>query len=467
MSSSGSCERDGEVESEVGIDKFGAPMDVTEIDAPLRSALRLTSCESMKRHINIAIESRSGDRSANQPLPRDLEDIRRLGSSAYQSTNPWSYLIRNGHEGQRKLCIAMIEFITEVQAHRQHEHRPLDVSGIPPLLVVYVGSSIMAAAAGRDAFPGTKFVCFDPSWKMTVPVLHRESGAYGTRIMEERVRVLKNSSGYALSAALKWRDVAFVTDSAGKFTDETCECVKDLLRRMPGYELAFVSDVRSPVRQTPAEKESAIARDMADQARWVAKLGARFYSLKLRLPFEATSEIRAIYETACDSFPAGPEGRRPLDVPGLSETRVPYLSGRCVLQKFARNMSTEMRLMGMEAPSVVVYDIRDIERTFFPFNTVHRCNTRFDLVEGRRFKSSDTRAESALIARANEHIAATVASRDRMATFDEIGEAAVIADAACVAAASKQPFADAARCFDNIAFAMKSLFERRRGQVRA
>lgn len=284
----------------------------------------------------------------------------------------------------------------------------------------------MAAVAGCDAFPGTKFVCFDPSWRMTIPVLQRESGPRATFIMESQVRTMKHLSIDMLESTLRQRDIAFLTDHAGTFSDSTCASMLALHSRMRDYELVFVSDVRSTTRQTPAQKETAIALDMASQAGWVKRLRVCYYSLKLRLPFLITPEIYKQYSDTCHAYGDKSQVQKIIDNAKCAK-KLPYLSGRCVLQKFARNTSTEMRLMGFNKPSMVWYDIEDIETKFFPFNTVHRGNTRFAV--------NPLSGPMDMIMHDVMHYSSGIASRQSHASFDELGEAVVLGEAACVGSA--------------------------------
>jgi hypothetical protein len=220
--------------------------------------------------------------------------------------------------------------------------------------------------------------------------------------------------------------------------------------------LAFVSDVRAAVRQTPAQKELTIASDMADQAGWVQRLGVQYYSLKLRLPFTMTPEIYAKYADVCRAF-----GQIPADG-GTTDTQLPYLSGRCVLQKYARNMSTEMRLMGFEKAHVTWYDIHRIETTFFPFNTVHRGNTRFEI--GPIAQNLDRLAIESLARDVWRH-ARAIASRKSHVSYDEIGEALVLGEAACIASTMFDPQPNPSKSFDTLVGGFSSLFEGRRSRA--
>ena len=411
----------------------------------LRSALKTTTCDFMRQHIRMAIASHVDEPS--HLLPRDFDQLAQLGVAPYTSANPLSFLIKNGHGGQRKLCLAMIEFLSNVHSHRIRTGQ----SG--PLLVVYAGSSIMAAIAGCDAFPGTKFVCFDPAWRMTIPVLYRESGSRAAFIMGHRVRTMKHLSVNSIHAALENHDVVFLTDHAGKFSDATCEPMLALHSQMQGYDLAFVSDVRSVARQTPAQKEITISADMASQARWVKMLDVSYYSLKLRLPFTMTPEIYQRYVSVCSLFGEVDENN------STRGNKLPYISGRCVLQKYARNMSTEMRLMGVSKPSVKWYDICDIETTFFPFNTVHRGNTKF-MVHPTIDDESTTSLEQHVLRHARN-----ISSHGAHASFDELGEALVLGEAACITAKLQNPETNPSTAFNRVVRDFCSMFEGRLGRV--
>lgn len=375
----------------------------------LERALRSTSCENVRCHIEKAIASKSGVNDAKPILPRYLTDLVGLGEAPYCASGTLSFLVDNSHSGQRKLCIAMIEFLTTVKAHQ------LSTGTVRPLLVVYAGSSILASAAGRDCFPGTKFVCLDPAWRMTVPVVHREGGAHGSRIMNECVHTFRHVSVNDMWKALRERDIVYITDKAGRMTDFTCQALKALARTMPGYEMVFVSDVRTTQRQSPDQKEATIADDMLKQARWLQTLGSRYYSLKLRLPFTLTPVVSDKYTAVAAMFGATPAV--------CTEERVPYVSGTCVLQKYGRNMSTEMRLIGTDAPSLASYNIRQVERVFYPFNLVHRCHTDFAIPAPT---CADERAHID-----DHHILAYAAHKSRC-TYDHLGEAVVLRDACLV-----------------------------------
>lgn len=432
--------------------------DTDDLDDPqaklLSSALRTSTCQSMRDQVRIAIDSRAG---RYIDVPRTLNDLYALGSAPYAACNPLSFLIRNGHSGQRKLCVAMMEFLSLVQTH-QRKKNPTRRR----LLVVYVGSSLLAAVAGAEAFPGTKFVCFDPAWKMTVPVFHRESGQIATDAMNSRVRTFKHLSVDNVADALRHRDIVFVTDGAGKFATSTCRSMRDLSARMRDYELVFVSDVRTTLKQTLNKqtskcKEVVIAEDMVMQAEWVKSLDVTYYSLKLRLPFVATKEIVDVYDGLRKSFSSDIDEpyRRRLD----NASTLPYLTGTCVLQKYARNMSTEMRLMGTERPRLIDYNIADVERTFFSFNTIHRKNTRFRIgPESVSFMG--TRMTPTLVEHVYRHAERLAGLSD--ASFDELGESTVLADVASVTAEMDRDGASAESHFARISEKMMSLFVPRR-----
>ena len=310
-------------------------------------------------HLDIARQS------SNEPvlLPRTMADLSsRMGSGPYDQSALIARTLRsNQHRGQRKLSVALIEFLCEAHGRQFAETRR-----VSPLLVVYAGASILAALAAHDLFPRDRFICYDPCREMTVSVAIRELGGRSS-ILRDKVHITTTSMHPgSVARALRARPILLFTDAVGTFDIECCK-LNASIQKLIGYELAFVSDVRRHISAGPA-KELAIAEDMANQAIWTRALCVRFYCLKFRLPFRADQAIRGHYERLARCMSA--------QMPYAHDV-LPYFDGTCYLQKFARTASTELRMIGCRHPSIKHYSLNDVESTLAPFNAVHRGHTVF------------------------------------------------------------------------------------------
>jgi len=400
---------------------------------------------SLLPHFTMAINS------LNNPMamPRTLGDLRaHFGEALYNESVKLAELkiSESNHVGQRKLCIALIEFLTEVHAFQLQS-----VGHSSPVLVLYVGSSLVAALAANDLFPGDRILCYDPIVEMTLDVARRELGSSATKIMNSRITTTTAplSAATASSELSKKPILLFTGQAVGTFRDDTCKYVLEVARHCNSIEIALVSDIRRPI--LGAEKELGIAEDMVNQARWAALLQVRFYCFKFRLPFDVTGDIRAEYAKMV------PESLR-LD----SSKCVPYLDGQCVLQKYARDPSTEMRLTGLSKPTVVMYDVAEVEALLAPFNAVHRSWTSF--VPYASAISGSERIAPASVLKAARCASAGTPLPGRGASFDTLGECCVIRDAVLIGKphAGVADFEAACAHFNGM-FAARGLFRQRIG----
>ena len=384
---------------------------------------------TMRPHLKTAIASRTNPIE----LPRTLDDLRRkFGKAEYAESEKLSELAAsNAHVGQRKLCIAMIEFLVEAHLTQLHE-----CGRTHPILVLYVGASIPAVLTALDLFPQDRFVCFDPSVEMTLAVARRELGPEAEKIIDARMNTVSTGLWSPKQSARSLRSrpaLMFVGRTAGLFEDSTCDWVLTVAREMgETFELAFVSDIRRSIHGP--RKELGIAEDMVAQARWARTLRVKKFCVKFRLPFHITADIRKEYE----------RGMRTA-VTGLN---VPYMHGRCVLQKYARDFSTEMRLIGLKGTSTTHYDIQDVEKVLAPFNVVHRGHTRYSPYRAP-IRHGDERVPIKLVDQVAESIAESIYSRETNATrtFDTMGEACVLRDAVLITGGDAKTYADACARF--------------------
>lgn len=364
------------------------------------------SAPTMLTHLDTTIASQADPHE----LPRTIDDLRSgVGSASYDDSVQLATFARNRHNGQRKLCVALIEFLARVH------HQQIATRGrTSPVLVLYVGASIVAALVAHELFPDDRFVCYDPNFEMTVDVARQELGEHANDIIDSKVKVARVSVlPGTLVSALKCKPVFLYTGSStGRFRDSDCAYMTDVARDA-GMELAFVSDIRRSIRG--ATKERGIAEDMVAQARWVLLLKVRLYSCKFRLPFKLTDEIRAEYAKLGQISDSAAEN-------GL----VPYLSGACSLQKHARAFSTELRLMGTEIPRMTRYSICEVESLLAPFNVVHRGYTHYRAYAAPSLTLTATGIPQAVVKYAADMIKESTGC---MGTFDALGEACVLRDA--------------------------------------
>jgi hypothetical protein len=310
-------------------------------------------------HLTIASDS------ANAPvlLPRTMADLStRLGTGPYDQSALIARTLRsNQHRGQRKLSVALIEFLSVA-----HGRQFAETKKTAPLLVVYAGASILAALAAHELFPCDRFICYDPCREMTVTVAVKELGGRA-HILRDKVHVSTTQMHPdSVIRALRSRPILLFTDAAGTFDMKACS-LSTITQKTINYEMAFVSDIRRHIAAGPA-KELAIAEDMANQAIWTLALAVRFYCLKFRLPFHADRAIWGQYERFAN-FMSEP-------MPCTQYT-LPYFDGTCYLQKFARTASTELRMIGCRYPRIKHFDVRNVESTLAPFNAIHRSLTVF------------------------------------------------------------------------------------------
>lgn len=179
----------------------------------------------------------------------------------------------NEHNGQRKLLLSEVEFLTEVHLSRFYQNG-VDHGTTPPLpqlLCVYAGG-----CPGEHLddilmmFPNVFFVIVDPRFSDT----HYKK--YQNRWSKKRVAVCANHFDDGTAVAI----AGWV--SGRKDIDHWVHKKLNVLDiKQVGYDdLFFISDIRSN-----AYDERAIARDMQAQSRWFKQLNASAGLLKFRLPF--------------------------------------------------------------------------------------------------------------------------------------------------------------------------------------
>lgn len=309
----------------------------------------------------------------------------------------------NCHIGQRKLSLALVEFMTLARVR----------CGSDSMFVVYPGASIMACLAATHLFPGARFLCFDPSYASTVQNVLRELGDHAQMSMR-KVSVIRERVAIADAAVKAFETgstIAVFTDDSGLYGDASHTLALDVQRRVAkDSELLFVSDVRmsGPDGKEPGELQ--IAEDMAAQARWLKDIGARCWVVKMRLPFLNAAgaldpAVAAVYAKLGGTSTAG------------KAHEVPYLQGTPYVQLYGRTTTTELRLVGLDGFAMQTYDLRPVEQIMAAFNTVHRSHTRFTSAESVRGPGFD------------ELVDETLSPEARKGTYDAVAEASILRDA--------------------------------------
>lgn len=335
---------------------------------------------SVRRHLEVAQGSMRDDKR-RVPLFRTLEEWELKQSdvptyaevAALGSCNALNVV--NCHNGQRKLTMSVLEFLCVT----------LDRLKCDPahLVVVYAGASGLAATIAARLFPTIKFVLYDPAPNTTELIDRTLEG------VEVRTQVT-NPPSSASASKFDWGNnrVIVYSGDAGWFTDEVAAYLERSLTsdkktktkktKKTKTTIAFISDIRV------SNDEESIVKDMLNQQRWTAILGASAYMFKFRVPYDAglLSRYRA----------------NPSDLPtDLPNNVMPYLDGRLYIQLYPRPTTAELRLIGFRASAthyrIRMYDTREIEGRMALFNLVYRSNARF--LRSKSAKNGGEKAEKA------------------------------------------------------------------------
>jgi hypothetical protein len=342
-----------------------------------------STIKAVEFHVNRAI------RSYDVPFPiqkfRTLEDADIPSSVKYEhikrSPTMRKLTVTNCHDGQRKLTMALLEFVA-VSLNRLE----CDAKDV---ILVYAGASGLASAVASSMFPGLRMILYDPAPNTLshMPVAFEDKAVF-----RDTFRV--HPSLYA------GKKLAIFTGRAGWFGDDVAVYCKDtILPHSKAKHLLFTSDVRKDLG------ELDIANDMRDQMRWTMLIGCSSYMHKFRLPYldDPTSpSILRVYRDLSDLPPnlftydrtdnnGGENNRNNRQPPShLSTTRIPYLDGNLHIQLYGRQRTAELRLIGFAAsndigPSTLStnryalrdFEIESMEDKMATFNAIYRGHARF------------------------------------------------------------------------------------------
>jgi len=281
----------------------------------------------LAHHFDVAIASYS------DPLPlfRSLDDARLEPLLRYSKVNATpdvrKLTITNSHDGQRKLTMALLEFVAD--SLMRLSCSPRDV------VLVYAGASGLAGAVAASIFPGLRLLLYDPhpNTLSNIP-----SSFHDKAVFRDTYRV--HPSLY------NTRKMAVFTDRAGWFRDEVAEYCRDTVFPYYGAKhMLFVSDVRGKTG------ELDIAANMRDQMRWTVVIGCSGYMHKFKIPYmddaHAAEVLRTYREAPESDLP--PDAIERGDQEGGGNDRVgsfPYLDGRLHVQVYGPQRTAELRLIG-------------------------------------------------------------------------------------------------------------------------
>lgn len=280
-----------------------------------------------------------------------------------------SLTVPNCHDGQRKLSLALLEFLATALRTLQCTQEDI--------LLVYAGASGLASVIAFTAFPHVRQVLFDPATNI---VTHMPRGFKEARVFADTYRVPLTDLAAGGSAATP---LTIFTGSAGWFDDAAAAyCCQVLLPALGKRHLLFASDVRADTG------ELDIARDMQSQMRWTMIANAAMYMHKFRVPYADVPEAEQTYALYRSGFANAPLSRLMPSVRAFAKQSAaslphgmfPYLDGDLYVQVNAHPRTAELRLIGAKRKTGFkhrVFSAHAIEDAMATFNTVYRMHARY------------------------------------------------------------------------------------------
>lgn len=331
-----------------------------------KSDVKATIQASVDTHKKIDAHFEKAMASYSDPLPlyRTIDEIDIPNPLSYETVNQSSTFrkltLTNCHHGQRKLTMALLEFISS--SLTKLRCAPRDV------FLVYAGASGLASAVASAVFPGIRMALYDyaPNILSHIPPSFTD-------------KVVFKDTHRVPYTAFRGKSLAIFTGKAGWFSDEVAlHCRNILFPQMGVKHILFTSDVRDSDRE-----EAVVAQDMLDQQRWTVLTGCSAYMHKFRIPYMDKPEAKQILQSY-RSFANIPTHMYEYVYDAKEKkttSSFPYLDGRLFIQLYARQRTAELRLMGF-AKKTGFYVIRDygtgeVENKMATFNTVYRGHARF------------------------------------------------------------------------------------------
>jgi hypothetical protein len=209
------------------------------------------------------------------------------------------------HLGQRKLLYTEIEFLTIISKE----------NNLSNYLIVYIGSAKgFHIPVLHKLFPNTKFLLIDPA------------PFYSNLFNHPDIYIIKNMY----------------------FDDDK---IDEVLKIADGKKIIFISDIRVDT------KEENVLKDNHNQQRWLMKMNAEYYMLKLRLPY--ILKDNNIYNKEMNKE----EIKDVIKIIKKKQTNEDFetLSGNIYIQLYPPGRSSETRLIGKKKNKYEITTINIID----------------------------------------------------------------------------------------------------------
>ena len=270
----------------------------------------------------------------------------------------------NRHNGQIKLLLSEVEFLTEVHLTRFYRNGVCHgtTPPLPQFICVYAGG-----CPGHhiddilNLFPNVFFVIIDPRFN------DRQYKKYQKTWSAKRVAIcakhFDDGTAVAIAEWVSGRKVAH------HWVHERLNTLH-IKQEEVGYDnLLLISDVR-----TDAYNADAIDMDMQAQSRWFKQMNASAGLLKFRLPFCTKKWTETL---------------------SLHHGLYPYLDGVVFLPIYGPPSTTECRLYVRQGCKEIYYRVKDHESRMAAFETEDRKSHYTDEIQ--KFSSFDQAAEACVM----------------------------------------------------------------------
>jgi hypothetical protein len=269
-----------------------------------------------------------------------------------KQTLPYDKKIRaahNVHNGQRKLFLSEVEFLSFYYKKAKH--------------VVYAGSADgWHTYLLYTMFNNLKFILIDPrpfELLLDQKMSHRMVRQAEFNKLDEKkpdtwIKMINGQHG-----------IFFINDYYSVKTSE-------ILKELPN--ILFISDIRtSDNDESPSDLD--VIWNSAQQINWVESIKPMYYMLKFRTPYNEDNKLNIQNYHQFDLDYSKKIGFDFID--NYNRKKFEYLDGRIYLQAWAGPHSTETRLIGSPTKDGKLlkktYDMIDYEQKLYYFNTVLRA----------------------------------------------------------------------------------------------
>lgn len=260
----------------------------------------------------------------------------------------------NYHNGQRKLLLSEVEFLTMYSKKAKY--------------FIYAGS----APGWKNfylslLFPNLTFILVDPN---PFEILIYDNVSHIKRKETEYFKYLDNKKPESWVNEIQSSANTKIFIINDYYTNNTSENLKEL------KSILFNSDIRTNNDENDFPSNLDIVWNSAQQLNWISILKPVAYMLKFRVPYEMKEKIFP-EKYQIDDFKYSKEkvGIDFIDIYNKLDNNFLYLDGTIYMQAFAGLKSTETRLISLykEPIKFKTYDSVEYEQKCFYFNMVHRA----------------------------------------------------------------------------------------------